>query len=265
VKAAVLSVLLAVGSAGCGLPALRQESPTDPPTDGGPPVTEAEGEAEARPEPLRKPVPQQLGDCPNPPAVQYDGKRFSATFCGAGGKWAGATVRRAADSAHVDLPAVPVEGDAVTVSGEVGPGIVQYVVGSWTEKRPCTTGRHGCVAYGYELDGEVLVFPDDAYWGAEHGFADLQPMRVAVMDAGGGPELARKIRELLPTKKYPTVEGAKASAPRTQIEVLYRARWDRIRAWEIAATLHQAELGARWTVVHWPDAPEAFVVAVGAP
>lgn len=186
---------------------------------------------------------------------------FTATFCGSGARYGGATVRRARDAVHLDLAAVDVTGDTVTVTGAVGPGITQYVLGTWSTKRACSTGRHGCVSHGYELDDVVRSWPDGAYEYGEHDFVDLAPVRVQVLDAGGGAALVGQIRGFL--TEYPIVEGGQAQTKRPEIQVLYRARWDRIRAWSIAARLKRAGLGARWTVAQWPEAPEAFVVAVG--
>jgi hypothetical protein len=202
--------------------------------------------------------------CPDPPAVSYDGRTFRATFCAHGGHWAGATLRSASDGQQYDLPAVEVEGDTVTVTGDVGPGYVQYVLGTWNAKSPCSAGRHGCTAYGYELDENEWSFPSGAYeWGYESAFADLRPARVQVLDAGGGAALAAKVRGALPGLGMPVLDGGAAAHPRGEIQVLYRARWDRPRAWRIAAALRDAELGYRWTVTQWAEAPEAFVVAVG--
>jgi hypothetical protein len=206
-------------------------------------------------------------DCPfqDAPKVRYDGQTFTATMCGSG-TWAGATVRRATDGAQLDLPAVAVTGETVTVSGEVGPGIVQYFLATWEDKEPCAAGRHGCVAYGYQLRGIVEGWPKwDGEWDP-HPFADFTPVSARVLDAGGGPALVKRVRDALSAATFQRlIDGGRAAAPRTEIVVLYRGRWDRIRAWEVASRLREAEIGVRWSVAHWPEAPDAFVIAVGAP
>lgn len=211
--------------------------------------------------------PALAGACPlTEPEVQYDEKTFTVTFCTGGiTGFAGATLRRKTDGMHFDLEAKPIaEGDeVVTLSQEVGPGFVDYVVASWARKDPCTEGRHGCTAYGYALQDEYETWPHHAYGGSTHDFAPLSEPRVQVLDAGGGADLARKIRELLPTRNLQIVDGGKAGNPRTEIEILYRAKWDRVEAWRIAGILKDANLGFHWTVRHWPDAPEAFVIAAG--
>lgn len=211
------------------------------------------------------------------PEVRYDGQTFTATFCDqvpstcdeGAPVWGGATLRRASDSFHHDLPAAQVEGGRVTVSGEVGPGFVQYVIGTWCDKEPCTSGRHGCEAHGYELQQPSWTQPRHAYDGQEHSFAELHPLAVQLVDAGGGAQLVGKISKQLRTSspiRFEAIhDGGDARSPRDHVQILYRGRWDRVRAWKLASTLREAELGIRWSVEHWPEAPEAFVIAVGAP
>ena len=211
-------------------------------------------------------------ECPEEPVVAAQGQTVSVTFCPTAvgcqdGCFAGVTLRRASDAMHYDMEAVPLTaeqlGKPVRVSGTVGSGFVQYVAGVWEDKATCSDNpRHGCQAYGYVLNDAIWAYPNGAfeYW-EMHPFVDFEPPRVQVLEAGGGSTLAWEVRTLLQAD-HEVVEGT-ANNQRTEIQVLYRARWDRPRAWKIANTLREARLGYRWTVSQWADAPEAFVVAVG--
>ena len=207
-------------------------------------------------------------ECPDAPVVTYNGRVFQATLC-TSGAFAGATLRKASDGSHFDLPAAEVrtgpdgEPIPVTLRAEVGPGYVQYILAAWDRKVPCSEGRHGCTAYGYLLDEPVESYPPYAYDATiESPFLDLRPVRVSVMDAGGGP-LAKSVLTALPSAGWTVVDGGPATNPRSEVQILYRARWDRPKAWAIAAALREREIGYRFSVSQWPEAPEAFVVAVG--
>ena len=230
-----------------------------------------------------------LATCsPGEPEVKYDGQTFTATFCAAdflkaGGEcraqrglndtgyvgdnncFAGATLRRAEDAFHYDLPVVEVsESDLaapIRLSAKVGPGFVEYIVGVWTDKEPCSTGRHGCEAYGYLVFENRWSFPY-AYAGeSTHPFAKISPTRVKLLDAGGGAALVKQTKGVL--EGYTFVDGGKANNTRHEIQVMYRAKWDRFKAWDLANTLEEAGAGYHWSVMHWAEAPEDFVIAVG--
>ena len=90
------------------------------------------------------------------------------------------------------------------------------------------------------------------------------------MDAGAGAATVEQALAVLsePTWLYgdpETKNGGKAVRMRDEVEVLYRCSWDRGRAWGIARALKDNEIGLRWSVRQWAEAPEDFVVAVGKP
>ncbi len=207
--------------------------------------------------------------CPEAPRFDYDGKTFTATFCPKESGWVGATLRRSSDGHQFDLPVRQGRaGEPVTLSAEVGPGYVQVVLAVWEENAPCERGaeaRHGCREYGYVVDGlhDGSDYPAWAYERRYHAFHDLTPRRIRVLDAGAGADTTAKVREAVEDGRVEVVDGGKAGAPRTHIEVLYRDKWERGSAWELAASLRAAEAGVHWTVRHWPDASDTFVIAVG--
>lgn len=215
---------------------------------------------------------------PGAPTVKYNGKTFTVTFCASGAAsecsskpcYAGATLRRAKDAFQYDLPAKEVDAEAlrapVTLAAKPGTGFVEYVVGVWPEKQKCSgSKRHGCKEYGYVLAGGEphWSFPDDAYWGPKSSFTKIKPSRVQVLDAGGGEDLVARARTAL--TGWTLTDGGKAIRQRDFVVVLYRAKWGRGEAWTIAKKLRDANVGVRWDVEHWHDAPEAFVVALGNP
>jgi hypothetical protein len=225
-----------------------------------------------------------------PPAVTYERGVFTVTFCPASMAedcvespcdrpcqhkpcYVGATVRRAKDGFQFDLPAKEITvadpWEPITLSAKVGPGYVEYVVAVWPDKVSCKdapSSRHGCSQYGYLLtwgDGGEGYWshPSDAYWSHASRFADIQPMKVQLLDAGGGSELVARAKSTL--SDFTVVDGGPATAKREHVEVLYRAKWERGFAWAIAKQLRDAKIGIRWDAKHWPDAPEDFVVALG--
>lgn len=216
-------------------------------------------------------------DCePSKPRVEVDGRRFSVTFCTDAregkqcdsGCYAGVTLRRAKDAFHFDLPVKEVSHadveKPITLSAEIEPGFVEFLVALWGTKNACTQGpdaRHGCKTYGYVLEEVVWSFPGHGYWGGPSGFAPILPAKVKLLDAGGGAKLIRKAKRAL--RGHKVVPGGRAKTPRSHVEILYRAKWDRGAAWGIAGKLRKVGVGIRWDVAHWPEAPEAFVVAIG--
>lgn len=217
--------------------------------------------------------------CPDAPTVARRGDEITITFCAAvktgceEGCWAGATVRRASDAFHHDFEPVRLEAAdlarPITVKGKPGADAVEFVIGVWADQYACgEDARHGCQAWGTLLGDELWTFPEDAYGWTYADFTDIAPRRISVLDAGGGPTLTSSVRALLEDKARLVqaeglVDGGKANNPRAEIEVMYRGLWHRPQAWALAASLRDAKLGYRWTVKHWPEAPEAFVVAVG--
>jgi hypothetical protein len=216
-------------------------------------------------------------DADEKPSVRFSDGEISVTFCASEAInecdqdcFVGLTARRAKDAFHFDLPVMEVTekqlASPITISGNVGKDAVQYVVGVWLEKSTCTTGRHGCEAYGYRVNEPVWSFPEDAYnWHHLHDFAEIYPSRIQLLDAGGGAPLKKKVKAALEGHQTDIIDGGKADTTQNEIQVLYRARWDRGRAWSLALTLKEEDVGYHWTVKHWPDAPERFVVAVGGP
>lgn len=219
------------------------------------------------------------GTCPDEPQVVRQGEAVTVTFCPevaksdcAEGCWAGATLRRASDASHYDLEPVRVEPGAtgpITVKGKPGAGYVEIVVGVWAEKTACgaSEDRHGCRAWGSVLEGDLWTWPEYAYSGEYTSYTDIGPRRISVLEAGGGAAVAAKARAVLDERAdyvaEEVVDGGKAGNPRAEIEILYRGRWHRAQAWALAAMLREGGVGYRWSVKHWPEAPEAFVVAVG--
>jgi hypothetical protein len=216
------------------------------------------------------------------PTVSYVGGKFTATVtvclesCTVATCYLGATLQAARDGSTFDLPAKEFKvgkGSAqVSLSEKVGAGFTAYAVAVWSTKTPCDRAkgsRQGCIDYGYYLGGEnddapLWGWPVGGWgWGQDEKFAPIGPVRVQVLDAGGGAALVGKARAALEAVAKPVVDGGKAVKPRFQVEVMYRNAGDRQAAWAIVETLKTAGVGIRWDVAPWPEAPEAFVVALG--
>lgn len=173
----------------------------------------------------------------------------------------GLSFRKPRNAEWLDFPYVTVApkdaGKPVVFKGKLGPGFVEYVVGVWgteCDDQLCDPlagipvgafGENGDLAWG------------DATWAP---LVDV-PLRVRLMDAGGGAEAVKAVRAKLDAalgkQPYKVVDGGKAQKPRTGVEVLVRDAAHVGFARAISSDLKApAPTG-------WPDSPDAIVIAVG--
>lgn len=208
--------------------------------------------------------PSAAGSCTQgEPDVTYKGGVFTATFCpnveAEGPVYAGATVIKEDGTRH-DLPFVTVapeqRGTPVTIKEDVGPEYEGWSTIVWQTAEDCTDGESdGCRLYGKRLYGALWATPGWDEWG-DMPFQEFKPVRVQIVDAGGGPSGVAAVRGVV--GELPVVDGGKAKNARDFIEVMYRRPRFRDEADALAS-----QLTGHVVVREWRDAPEAIVVAVG--
>jgi hypothetical protein len=208
-------------------------------------------------------------DCPDEPVITYEKGTFRAAACIPAECedtcYLGATLRRGSDAQHLDLAFVEGKaGEPVVVEKAVGTGYLEYIVAIWEHK-----SEDASHPTGFVLDQELLTVPGGAFGDYRYSFAAFDERAVSILDAGGGA-LTAKVAGALEALGHHSIpkevqQGGKAGNTRDDIEVLYRAKWDRAVAWTIAGALSDADVGYRWRVRQWDGAPEAFVIAVGGP
>jgi hypothetical protein len=173
----------------------------------------------------------------------------------------GLSFRKPRDGEWLDVPYVTVApkdaGKPVVFKAKLGPGFVEYVVGVWgseCDDRLCDP-LAGVPAGAFGENGETSW--GDATWAP---LVDV-PLRVRLLDAGGGPAAVKAVRAKLDAalgkQPFKVVDGGKAQKPRTGVEVLVRDAAHVGFARAVSSDLKApAPTG-------WPDAPDAIVIAVG--
>jgi hypothetical protein len=145
-------------------------------------------------------------------------------------------------------------GKPVTLKGPLPPGRTRYTVCVWAQENDSglLEGSLG------GIPESTFAYDDAASWTP---FVDV-PVRVKVLDAGGGAAAVKQVAEALEASiakrghKVKVTQGGKAQAQRAGTEVLVRdaAHW---------ALAEGVALPAGATLKGWPESPESIVVAVG--
>ena len=230
----------------------------------------------------------------NDPEIKYKNGIFTVTFyvnmmddkCkGKNCEYVGVTLKRASDAFHFDFPAKAITpGETkkpITFSYKVGPGFVEYRLAHYKNKYKCKKNkysRHGCKKYGYVLGSckKTDMYCDEHSIWSHPGmdfkfvnFASINKGKILLVDGGAGKNILTKSLLILEKdidkswKMSVEIQKTKDKKDRYNIEILYRAKWDRGRAWNIAKILRQNKIGIRWKVKQWSGATSDFVVVFG--
>jgi len=96
-------------------------------------------------------------------------------------------VRADGEEIDIGIQEIPpsAEPSPVTVVTDVGPDIVQVLMGVWSTKiEPCEVDRYGCERFGFVLDGSLATWPDALYEGGHRQRVMPPVVRAAVVNAG---------------------------------------------------------------------------------
>lgn len=162
-----------------------------------------------------------------------------------------------------DLPHVKVlPKDAarpVTLKAPLGPGFTHYTVVVWKEE--CDDSLCGPLVsiptYSFGEDG---YDGDGARWTP---FVDV-PVRIKVLDAGGGPEAVKaaiaRVEAAFAGKQLAVkiTDGGKAKAPRAKTEVMVRDAAHFNLGVDVQTSLKNTE-----PLKPWPESPDTIVIAIG--
>lgn len=209
------------------------------------------------------------GGCtPGAPEVTYKGGVVTATYCpnveADAELYAGATVIKEDGTRHdLKFVTVPLDqrGAPVTLTEDVGPGYEGWATVVWSQKEDCRPNGDlpgdgdGCALYGVWLDGPVWSPEGWDGWDVLP-FTEFKPVRVQLVDAGGGAAGVAAAKALV--GDLPVVDGGTANTQRDFVEIMYRRPRYRSEADALAS-----KLTGHVVVREWRDAPEAIVVAVG--
>lgn len=245
------------------------DAPTDATNATNAPTSTSGGPAEPAAPLVAGPPPAIAGGCtPGAPEVTYKGGLFTATYCpnvtADGEVYAGATVIKEDGTRHdLKFVTIPLDqrGIPVTITEYVGAGYEGWSTVVWKAAQTCTPAQtnsdesDGCKLYGKQLWGVLWSTPAWDEWD-DMPFEEWKPVRVQLVDAGGGPEGLAAVKAA--AGKLPVVDGGTANTPRDYIDVMYRRPRFRGQADDLAS-----KLPGHVTVREWRDAPEALVVAVG--
>lgn len=274
------TALFALGLACSGQgPSAPPPPPAPDDASSGTPAPVAGGDPAAIAPAPKFPQPAVAGCSVGPPQVSLSKGVFTATVCpnveARDTIYVGVTVQDG-NGARKDLPYVTVpldqRGKPVTISEEIPREYVRYVVGIWAQEIDCDADYDlggGCKRFGKGLEDNVWMWPE--WRDSDLSFEEIVPIRVQVLDSGGGAALVKQIRgsiegirpaqyEVLPGAPWPIVDGGTAQKQRDHIEILYKADRFRPLADRIRASLPTDN---HVVVTAWEEAPEALVVAVG--